>query len=86
MEFAMSSPSRISLPQTAPEAYGERVALAWTEHLTRVSTDGAPDAAYDRLCGVFTQAEIANLTVLIGLINLWNRIGAGFRLAPATKP
>ncbi len=52
--------------------------------MTRLSTDGAPDAAYDRLRGVFSQAEIANLTVLIGLINLWNRVGVGFRLVPGT--
>jgi len=61
----------------------EQAALAWTEHLTRLSTDGAPAAAYDRLASVFSPAEIANLTVLIGLINLWNRIGVGFQLSPA---
>jgi AhpD family alkylhydroperoxidase len=62
----------------------ERAALAWTEHLTRLSTDGAPPAAaYDRLRGLFSEVEAANLTVLIGLINLWNRVavGGGFYLA-----
>jgi AhpD family alkylhydroperoxidase len=63
----------------------ERAALAWTEHLTRLSTDGAPDSEYERLRAVFSEAEIANLTVLVGLINLWNRIGVGFRLAPAVS-
>jgi AhpD family alkylhydroperoxidase len=60
----------------------EQAALAWTEHLTRVSTDGAPQAAYDRLSVAFSSVEIANLTVLIGLINLWNRvsIAGGFHL------
>jgi AhpD family alkylhydroperoxidase len=60
----------------------ERAALAWTEHLTRLSTDGAPDAARDRLHAVFSEFEVANLTVLIGLINLWNRVsvGGGFHL------
>ena len=60
----------------------ERAALAWTEHLTRLSIDGAPGAAYDRLRGLFSEAEVANLTVLIGLINLWNRVavGGGFHL------
>jgi AhpD family alkylhydroperoxidase len=60
----------------------ERAALAWTEHLTRVSTDGAPQKAYDRLSATFSPVEIANLTVLIGLINLWNRvsIAGGFHL------
>jgi AhpD family alkylhydroperoxidase len=60
----------------------ERAALAWTEHLTRLSADGAPEAARDRLHGLFSELEVANLTVLIGLINLWNRVavGGGFHL------
>jgi AhpD family alkylhydroperoxidase len=58
----------------------ERAALAWTECLTRLPTDGAPDAAYEALVEHFTPVEVANLTTLIGLINLWNRIGVGFRL------
>jgi AhpD family alkylhydroperoxidase len=60
----------------------EQAALAWCEHLTRVSTDGAPAAAYDRLRDVFSEVEAANITVLIGMINLWNRvaIGGGFHL------
>jgi AhpD family alkylhydroperoxidase len=55
----------------------ERAALAWTECLTRLSTDGAPDAAYQALEAAFTPAEIANLTALIGVINLWNRLAVG---------
>ena len=58
----------------------ERAALAWTECLTRLPTDGAPDAVYEALQRQFSQVEIANLTTLVGLINLWNRIGVGFRL------
>ena len=55
----------------------ERAALAWTECLTRLPTDGAPDAVYQALEAVFTAAEIANLTALIGVINIWNRIAVG---------
>jgi AhpD family alkylhydroperoxidase len=63
----------------------EQAALAWTEHLTRLSTDGAPAAARDRLSAVFSEVEVANLTQLIGPINLWNRlaVGGGFHLAEA---
>jgi AhpD family alkylhydroperoxidase len=60
----------------------ERAALAWTENLTRLPTDGAPAAAYDRLRSVFSDVEVANLTLLIGMINLWNRIGVGFHMTP----
>jgi AhpD family alkylhydroperoxidase len=55
----------------------ERAALAWTECLTRLSTDGAPDAVYRALEEAFTPVEIANLTALIGVINIWNRVAVG---------
>jgi AhpD family alkylhydroperoxidase len=57
----------------------ERAALAWTECLTAVATDGAPDAAYQPLEALFSPKEIVELTVLIGLINLWNRLAIGMR-------
>lgn len=55
----------------------ERAALAWTECLSRLSIDGAPDATYRALEAEFSPVEIANLTALIGVINLWNRIAVG---------
>ena len=55
----------------------ERAALAWTEHLTRLPTDGAPDAAYEALEAVFDPVEIANLTALVGVIAIWNRVAVG---------
>jgi AhpD family alkylhydroperoxidase len=60
----------------------ERAALAWTEHLTRLPIDHASSAAYDRLHELFSEIEAAHLTVLIGMINLWNRvsIGGGFHV------
>jgi AhpD family alkylhydroperoxidase len=58
----------------------ERAALGWTDALTLLPSTGAPDADYEALKGHFTEKEIVDLTVLIGLINLWNRIGVGFRL------
>jgi AhpD family alkylhydroperoxidase len=60
----------------------ERAALAWTEHLTRVSTDGAPEHAYRELTEHFSPKEIADLTLLIGQINLWNRIAIGTAMEP----
>jgi AhpD family alkylhydroperoxidase len=57
----------------------ERAALAWTEALTLVAQTGAPDADYDGLKPHFTEVEIVNLTLLIGLINSWNRMAVGLR-------
>jgi AhpD family alkylhydroperoxidase len=57
----------------------ERAALAWTEALTLVADTGAPDEDYALLKQHFTEAEQANITLLIGAINLWNRLQVGFR-------
>jgi AhpD family alkylhydroperoxidase len=52
----------------------ERAALAWTECLTQVASQGAPDAEYEALTRQFSPVEIVNLTTAIGMINLWNRL------------
>jgi AhpD family alkylhydroperoxidase len=55
----------------------ERAALAWTECLTKVATEGAPDDVYAAVEAQFAAKEIVELTVLIGMINLWNRLAIG---------
>jgi AhpD family alkylhydroperoxidase len=57
----------------------ERAALAWTEALTLISESHAPDADYEELKKHFSDAEVVNLTVLIGVINTWNRVAIGLR-------
>jgi len=57
----------------------ERAALAWTECLTMVATEGAPDDVYAGLEAHFSPKEIVDLSVLIGMINLWNRLAIGVR-------
>lgn len=57
----------------------ERAALAWTESLTDLSHEGAPDDVYAALKTHFTEAEQVNLTLAIGAINVWNRLQVGFR-------
>ena len=59
----------------------ERAALAWTEALTLVTQGHAPDAAYAEVRAQFSDREIANLTLAIGVINSWNRIAVGLRFA-----
>jgi AhpD family alkylhydroperoxidase len=61
----------------------ERAALAWTDCLTQVASRGAPDAEYEALTRQFAPAEIVNLTTLIGMINLWNRLAIGMHMQPA---
>ncbi len=57
----------------------ERAALAWTEALTHVSTEGAPDADYAAVALHFSPREQVALTLLISAINSWNRIAIGFQ-------
>ena len=57
----------------------ERAMLAWTESLTLVSQTGVPDADYEALRRHFSEAEIVNLTVAVGVINVWNRWSVAFR-------
>jgi len=64
----------------------ERVALAWTEALTLISETHAPDDVYDEVRKYFSEQETVNLTMLIGMINLWNRFAIGMRnVHPVTK-
>jgi AhpD family alkylhydroperoxidase len=57
----------------------ERVALGWTEALTRLCEGPELDAAYDALKMHFTEEEQVKLTLMINVINGWNRIAVGFR-------
>ncbi|NOK10959.1 carboxymuconolactone decarboxylase family protein [Corallococcus exercitus] len=57
----------------------ERAALAWTESLTLISETHASDEDYAALKPHFTEEEIVKLTLMIGVINTWNRIAMGFR-------
>ena len=58
----------------------ERAALAWTDALTRLSQGHTQAEARAALDGHFTAEEQMNLTVMINVINGWNRIAVGFDL------
>ena len=60
----------------------ETAALAWTEALTDLSPAGAADEAYAALLVHFSPMEAMFLTVAIGTINNWNRLGVALRFAP----
>ena len=62
----------------------ERAALAWTEALTNIQQDHAPDEIYDQARGEFDEPELVKLTLAITYINAWNRIAIAFRAEPGT--
>jgi AhpD family alkylhydroperoxidase len=65
----------------------ERAALAWTETLTLVSQTHVPDVAYDEVKKYFSEKEIVDLTLIVGTINMWNRLAIAIRTVPGSyKP
>ncbi len=58
----------------------ERAALGWTDALTRLSEGHALDGAYEALRAQFTEEEQVKLTLMVNIINGWNRIAVGFGL------
>jgi AhpD family alkylhydroperoxidase len=58
----------------------ERAALGWTEAMTRLSEGRDRTSAYEELQVHFTEEEQVKLTLMINVINGWNRIAVGFGL------
>lgn len=60
----------------------ERAALEWAEALTRIADTHAPDEAYEALRPHFSDEEIVALTVVVTMINSWNRMQIAMRRNP----
>jgi AhpD family alkylhydroperoxidase len=58
----------------------ERAALAWTEAMTTISQGHTHEAAYEALKAQFNAEEQTKLTLMINMINGWNRLSVGFGL------
>jgi AhpD family alkylhydroperoxidase len=55
----------------------ERAALAWAEAVTDIQNAALREAAKTAVREHFTDAEIANLTLAIAAIGVWNRMEIG---------
>lgn len=62
----------------------ERAALTWTDTMTLVARERAPDATYAQLDAQFSKEEQVQLTMAIVTINGWNRIAVGFEMYDAS--
>ena len=60
----------------------ERAALAWSEAVTRVAETHVPDEDFEAAAAVFSEKELADLTMAIGLMNAFNRVAIRFRRGP----
>ena len=58
----------------------ERAALGWTEALTRLSEGHTQAAAYEALQAEFSKEEQVLLSLIVNVINGWNRLAVGFDL------
>jgi AhpD family alkylhydroperoxidase len=56
----------------------ERAALGWTEALTRLSDGHLHESAREALKAEFSEEEQVKLTLMINVINGWNRLSVGF--------
>jgi len=57
----------------------ERAALVWAETLTNIATTHAPDDVYEAVRRQFSEKELANLSIVVAMINAWNRLAIGSR-------
>jgi AhpD family alkylhydroperoxidase len=64
----------------------ERAALEWTEALTLIAGHTVSDDLYQRVREHFNETELANLTIAVGLINVWNRINVAFHTDLSSVP
>jgi AhpD family alkylhydroperoxidase len=78
---------KLALLQTWREAGAlfdqrEQAALAWAETVTRVAETAVPDEDYQAARAVFSEKELVDLTIAIGIMNTFNRIAISFRRTP----
>jgi len=62
----------------------ERAALAWTEAVTKLDEDGAPDDVYHYAREHFKSKELVYLTLAVVAINGWNRFNVSMRTVPGS--
>ncbi|MDY0883647.1 carboxymuconolactone decarboxylase family protein [Dongia soli] len=60
----------------------EQAALAWAESVTRVAETAVPDEDFQAARAVFSEKELVDLTIAIGLMNAFNRMAISFRRTP----
>lgn len=64
----------------------EQAALQWAEAVTLIAGAGVPDAAYQAASAQFTEKELVDLTLAVGLINTYNRLSIAFHRTPEGVP
>jgi AhpD family alkylhydroperoxidase len=81
------TPAKLALVQAWREAEPmfsdrEKAALAWAESVTLVADTHVPDDDFNAVAAVFSDKELADLTMAISLMNAYNRLAISFRRTP----
>jgi AhpD family alkylhydroperoxidase len=63
----------------------ERAALAWAESVTLIAKGVPSDEIYEEAAKHFNGEELVQLTSVISLMNLWNRISISFGKTPGER-
>jgi len=62
----------------------EKAALTWTEAVTKLSPETVNEETYLEVKEYFNDKELVELTMVISLINTWNRFGVSFSAVPGS--
>lgn len=62
----------------------EKAALLWTESLTRLSEAAVTDEIYNKVKEHYSDGEMVELTMVISIINFWNRFAGPFKSVPGS--
>lgn len=63
----------------------ERAALAWAESVTLVSQTGVPTEVFEQVRQQFSDRDVVDLTLVIAVMNAWNRMAISFRQGPPPR-
>jgi len=86
LRAAGETPERLAMLVVWREAHNftprERTALAWAEAVTLLGPHGVGDDVYEAARTEFGEAGLVELTLVVAMINTWNRMGIAFRSEP----
>lgn len=60
----------------------ENAVLAWAEAVTLLTEDKITNELFEKMRRIFTQEQLANLTLAVVQINSWNRLAKSFGFEP----
>lgn len=60
----------------------ERAALAWAEAVNGLGSHGVPDDVFAAAAAVFSEKQLTDLTIAVGLMGAYNRLAISFRTVP----